>query len=338
MYPLDSAQSKQVQDSILVFEALRDAHQKYRDYRGGMHWKTINGRKYLYKTLDRRGNARSLGPESPETVEMEVQFKRRKEALKERIKALQAQMDRHERVNRALRVGSVPSEVASICRQLDESDLMGKAVMIIGTNAMHAYEAMAGVRFKSDLMATIDVDVLWNHKSKLSLAASEQVDVGGLMGLLKRADRSFEKMANQPFRAVSSKGFMVDLIRQMPNPPWADEPDRFFEDDDLVATDIWNMNWMLGAPQVKVPVIAMDGSVAMMAAPDPRAFVMFKLWLSEAPDREPIKKQRDLEQATEVISLIQDYLDPRLIENWPSLKSFPEEVVQKTMSMVERQR
>lgn len=337
MYPLNNAQAKQALDSEQVFSALRDAQSKYRDYRGGMHWKTINHRRYLYRIHDRRGNGRSLGPESPATVEIEQQFQRRREELAGRIKELKETLATHARINRALRLGSVPNEVASICRQLDESDLMGKSVMIIGTNAMHAYEAMAGVRFSSELMATVDVDVLWNRKSKLSLAATEQVDMGGLIGLLRRSDRSFEKMASQPFRAVSSKGFMVDLIRQMPNPPWADEPDRFFDNEDLVATDIWNMSWMLGAPQVKVPVIAMDGTMAMMAAPDPRAFVMFKVWLSEADDRAPIKRRRDLDQATEVIALINDHL-PHLQDSWRSLQSFPAEVVEKTMVFVERQR
>jgi hypothetical protein len=31
-------------------------------YKGGMHWKKSNGKEYLFKTIDRNGNGKSLGP------------------------------------------------------------------------------------------------------------------------------------------------------------------------------------------------------------------------------------------------------------------------------------
>jgi len=45
-----------------------------------------------------------------------------------------------------------------------------------------------------------------------------------------------------------------------------------------------------------------------LIAPDPRAFAMHKYWLSERYDRNPQKKNRDLEQAIAVFDLVNDQL------------------------------
>lgn len=334
--PINSAQAKSAIDSEQILAAYRDAVTKAQDYAGGMHWKTVSGKEYLYRTLDRKGNAKSLGPRSEKTEQILAHFTHRKAEIADRVKSLKEQLEIQAKVNAAYRVGHVPNQVADVCIELDKAHLLDSNITVIGTNAMHVYEAMAGVRFPTDIMATVDIDLLWNHTSKLSVASSPHVKEEGLMGLLRKADSSYEIMGGQPFRAVSKTGYMVDLIRQMPDPPWADEPDRFFEQD-LVATDIWNMKWLLGAPRVVQPVVANDGRAFMMSAPDPRAFAMFKLWLSTAEDREPAKKLRDAEQARAVIQLIEDRL-PHLARAWPSLKSFPQDVVDRAMTEVRRER
>lgn len=334
--PITSAQAKSVIDSDQILAAFRDAQTKSLDYVGGMHWKTVGGKRYLYRTHDRKGNGKSMGPESEKTHQILDQFTKRKEELATRMASLKEQLSLQAKINVVYRAGHVPNEVADICQELDRAGLLDHNITVIGTNAMHVYEAMAGVRFPSDIMATVDIDLLWNHNSKLSIASTQSIRGEGLLGLLKRADSSYEIMGNQQFRAVSKTGYMVDLIRQMPDPPWADEPDRFFEQD-LVATDIWNMKWLLGAPRVMQSVVANDGRVFMMSAPDPRAFAMFKLWLSTAEDREPAKKVRDAEQAHAVIRLIEERM-PHLARAWPALKSFPSEVVNLAMEEVRRER
>lgn len=326
---LSNAQAKTVIDAEQAFEAYRDAVDKFAAYQGGMHWKTVKGRDYLYRTFDRNGNAKSLGPRSRETEAVQQVFVQRKAELKDRVDTLAERLNIQQKVNVAFRVGHIPNEVADVCIALNRLRLMGTNFMVIGTNAMHVYSAMTGTRFDSDVMATTDVDLLWNHKSKLSLVATTELKHQGLLGLLKRADKSFEIRAGQSFRAVSKSGLMVDLIRQMPSPPWRSEPDKLAEStaSDLVATDIWNMKWMLGAPKITQCVIAVDGRVLNMTCPDPRAFALFKLWLAQSDERDPRKKGRDLSQALEVIRLIEDKL-PHYLNSWQSLHSFPADVVQ----------
>jgi hypothetical protein len=333
---LTNAQFKSVIDSEQLYSALKSAQAAIGETKGGMHWKTVSGRDYLYRTSDRFGTAKSLGVRSDETELLYTNFMEKKSSSKERLDALSQKMKVQAKINVAHRVGHVSNDVASICMLLEKAQLMGSNIEIIGTNAMHAYAALAGVRFSDEIMETSDVDLLWNHKSKLKIATINDLRDEGLLGILQRTDKSFKIMEKQNFRAVANSGFMVDLIRQTPTPPWKIEPDKFFEGD-LVAVDIWNMKWMLGAPKISPPVIAMNGQVFSMTVPDPRAFAMFKLWLSQSDERDAKKKKRDFYQAKAVIHLIQEKL-PHLKDQWSALHSFPKEVILQAERQVERQR
>ena len=82
---LSNAQAKQYLDAVAVFEDWRETSRQVLEYRGGMHWKTVAGRSYLYRTKDRLGNAKSLGPRSEATEQLYEQFTARKEALTSRL-------------------------------------------------------------------------------------------------------------------------------------------------------------------------------------------------------------------------------------------------------------
>lgn len=331
--PISHAQAKAVIDSEQLFSAVQDAATQYQSYQGGMHWKTVAGKDYLYRIHDRLGNGNSLGVKSDKTQEIYNTFTQRKALLKNRLTELKDRLNIQAKINAAYRVGHVENHVAAICEQLNKANLLGTNIIIIGTNALSAYEALAGVRFQSDIMATTDIDLLWNHTSKLSLVTAKELQPEGLIGLLRHVDKSFEIIQTQPFRAVSKSGYMVDLIRQIPNPPWLDEPDRFFEND-LIATDIWNMKWLLGAPKITQAVIALNGDIFNMTVPDPRAFAMFKWWLAQSDERQPSKKQRDAAQAKAVIQLISEHL-PHLNKNWSAMKSFPKDIIKNTIHQVQ---
>ena len=50
------------------------------------------------------------------------------------------------------------------------------------------------------------------------------------------------------------------------------------------------------------------GYPARIVAIDPRAFALHKAWLAKRADREPLKTQRDLEQAKVAASIARTYL------------------------------
>jgi hypothetical protein len=58
--------------------------------------------------------------------------------------------------------------VALLCLALANADLLGQNLIIITTNSMLAYEAMCGVRFDAGVLATTDIDLLWDTRVKLN--------------------------------------------------------------------------------------------------------------------------------------------------------------------------
>jgi hypothetical protein len=304
---LSETQAKTMIDSMQTYTALKDVRQKLRPYSGGMHWKTVNGAEYLYRTLDGRGTAKSLGPRSTTTEQTLAEFFDKKQLLQTREASLAKKMLERNAVAKALRVGSAPKLLASLCERLVKADLMGSNILIIGTNALYAYEALAGVHLHNDITATSDIDLLWKHQARIT-AMARDVQTQGLLGLLRKVDKTFALLEKQKFTAVNNDGFMVDFIRQSPKPPWRAERAQLGGVDDFVAVDLPNMNWMLCAPRLRQVVVAQDGRAFEMEVPDPRAYVLYKNWLAQQPEREPIKRRRDAAQAQCVAELLKTHL------------------------------
>jgi hypothetical protein len=227
---------------------------------------------------------------------------------------------------KALRVGMAPKLLAKLCERLVRADLMGKNILIIGTNALYAHEALASVHFDADLTATTGVDLLWKHKTRMTAVARDSGSEG-LLGILKKVDKTFKLLENEKFTAVNDRGFMVDFIRLMPKPPWREERQQLGDVDDFMPVDLPNMNWMISAPRLRQVVLALDGSPFEMEVPDPRAFMLYKFWLSQQSDREPIKRGRDAHQAELLAALMKDRL-PQYPMEWSKLKSFPQNLRQ----------
>jgi hypothetical protein len=93
-------------------------------------------------------------------------------------------------MNKALRVGRTPDMLIDILNGLKKANLQDK-LMVVGTNALYAYETAASVRIEASQLATRDFDLLWDNRSKLSLAVQEGPLAEGMLGFLRRIDASF---------------------------------------------------------------------------------------------------------------------------------------------------
>jgi phosphopantothenate synthetase len=62
-----------------------------------------------------------------------------------------------------------------------------------------------------ELLASGDVDLLYDARHRITLV-SEKMDSAGLLGLLKKADKSFEAVQQHGYRAANAGQFMVDLV------------------------------------------------------------------------------------------------------------------------------
>jgi len=187
---------------------------------------------------------------------------------------------------------------------MDEQGLRD-SFLVLGTQSLYAYEAVAGVQFLLELLASGDVDLLYDTRKKMTLV-SRKMEGQGLLGLLKSADRSFECIRKRGFRAANSEGFMVDFIIA-PRPMQQVEPITF-ADDDLVAAEVPGLQWLVNSPRLETVAVDETGWPVPMRVPDPRAFALHKAWLSMQIDREPLKRERDLAQARAVAEVVREYL------------------------------
>jgi hypothetical protein len=293
-----------------------------------MHWKKAKGRQYLFKTRDRYGYGESLGPRSAETEKILADFQKAKKEAKNRLASLKSSLKEQSRFCKAAMIQRVPKIVTRVLRVLDQRNLLGQNIFVIGANAVYAYEAAAGVFLDRPLTATRDMDILWNVRPKLTLFAEDETDPIDLIDVLRKADKSFESVAPGSFRAVNRDGYMVDLIKPEPKSLVRNEPVRMGGPDDLKAAEIRSLQWLISSPKFSQVIIGDDGYPVSMVVPDPRAFSIHKVWLSEQADREPVKKKRDDDQGLAIALLVIKYMPQYKFES-STLRMFPKDVVRK---------
>lgn len=248
------------------------------------------------------GHVHSLGRRSPETEKLYREFTTDKRSVKAALGETQAELQRRARFCVAAAVNRVPKLTARIVRRLDDLKLLGDHLVILGSNAIFAYEMMAGVHFKTGLLQTDDLDTLLEENPPLEIAGT--VSRLGLLGILKKVDKTFDISPERRFRAVNSKTFMVDLIK-----PPVGKRSKIGNGRDLVAPAIQGLDWLGAAPKMSQIVIAEDGLPVRFVVPDPRVFALHKLWLSLQPDRSPLKRKRDFRQGGAVGQIAIEYLN-----------------------------
>ncbi len=326
---LNSEQRRQLVDTRQQFEVLTATKRELaKRYRGSMRWKEVRGKEYLVRSNGLGGDV-GLGARSAKTEETRNAFVSGKHALKDRLNTIKGQLNHLAKVNKATLLGRVPLLVARVCRRLDDTGLLGRNVLIVGTNAIYGYEALAGVFFSGEALAASDLDILWDSRSRLRLAVSDY-SREGILGMLQRVDKSFSRQEGKEYRAINREGYMVDLIRPESDPPWKPsdppwkptDPERIGGADDLTAAPIRGLEWLISSPRLESIAIDGSGYPVRMVVPDPRAFALHKAWLCEQPNRDPVKKFRDLEQAKLVAKLVRERL-PQYAFTDDDLRAFP---------------
>lgn len=330
--PLSDLQVRNKIDLLQSYEAYREARKTALSYRGSMHWSSINGREYLVHKLNAR-STRSHGPRSEKTETVLAEFTAGKERARSREKQLADTIKSYAGIAKSLRINRAPALVTALLRKLDDHGILGNNLTVIGTHSLYAYESAAGVVFDAELMATNDVDLLFDSNSRIRFALSPELATSGLMGILKSVDSTFSILSQKSYRAVNNAGFMVDFIRATPTPPWRSgtrnkislENHQKSVTPDLIASDIEQLKWLVSSEKFEAFIIGSDGYPARIVCHDPRAFATYKLWLSEQENRDSSKARRDYAQALAVAQLTCEYL-PHLTFNPEQLRNFPIQV------------
>lgn len=286
-----------------VWEAWIDSEDERRhSYLGSMNWEARSGKSYLYRRIGKSG--KSLGPRSSETEATLKAFSENKQQLERRQARLADQLNTQAAILRGLRHTRLPETAARVLREMR---IHGRnhGARVVGTNALYAYEALAGVRFEEGMTATGDIDILLDDRNRMRLIADTKEALGITRLIQEKVDKTFRPHGPNDFRLTNDSGYMVEFIRPLPRPfnrpmPGA-EP---LEDGDITAVPLDGLQWLVNAPEVEAIVIDARGFPAPLSCPDPRHFAAHKLWIAALPDRDAGKAVRDRLQASAVIELM----------------------------------
>lgn len=301
--PLSDNAARQLIDSTTIFDEFRRVQAQARTYAGGMYWKRQGDYEYLVKTHP-DGRQRRVGPRSSETEATYDHFTDRKRELEERMRSLRAALRDAERMNKALKVGRVPSPVLAVLQAVEDAGL-GEHFIVVGTHALYAYETATGVRIVQGALATQDEDLLWDARKRVRFITDLGKLETSMLGVLQRADPTFQRKEGHYETAINAKGFELDFLRRQPE---GDDPHPFrFSDDEA---DLWPVqavraSVLTTAKRFDHVVVSVTGRMALMRTIAPETFVEFKRWMAaSARHREDAKRRRDLRQADIVENML----------------------------------
>ena len=322
-----AAQRKQYINAKQLYEHyIQKKHHYYLNYNISMYWRESGGRQYLTKKSSRHSKVTSLGAKSPETEKIYQDFTAHKHALKEELKALKEKVEKNRKLNKIELLGRAPSALIEIYQKINELGLDEK-MLLIGTNALYAYEAYCGVFVDEGQLATDDIDLLNKQNKELSVVFDEVLPEGKLTQLLKLIDKSFEADESVPYRFRNKEGVLLEVITpvQCKDAYGNQTASRF---TDVLELTMEGMQWLENSRIFKSMVVGSNGKCAMVSTIHPLEFAVYKNWLSLQPDREVIKKNRDYQQAQLVTQLIQEYMvNIDITKELSSMKHFKKSVV-----------
>lgn len=288
--PFSAEQSRLLVNLRQRYEAWMDAERERAGMPYDLRRKTISGKEYLYRIVDRNGNGQSLGPMTPEREAEFAAYHNRKKALKERLGGLREVLAESAALYRALRLPLLSGDAGPILRECDRRQLLGSHLLVVGTNAIAAYLVEAN-GFMTLPDETEDFDLAWVGDAQTDNART-------VWDMLKAVDPTFTVNSERDFQARNAKAYEVELLvapsrastlgtRDQPRPMALPEQE-----------------WLLLGRSVDQVVGCRDGSPARIVAPDPRWFALHKLWMSGQPKRSPLKRPKDRTQGLALLDAV----------------------------------
>jgi hypothetical protein len=116
--------------------------------------------------------------------------------------------------------------------------------------------------------------------------------------MLKSVDATFTVNTERPFQARNAKAYEFELLAAPSRLSTMAKRDR----PSPVALE--EQEWLLNGRPVDHVVVSRDLKPARIVAPDPRWFALHKLWMSEKPGRNPLKKPKDRKQGLALLDAV----------------------------------
>ncbi|HEX4896601.1 MAG TPA: GSU2403 family nucleotidyltransferase fold protein [Solimonas sp.] len=286
---LDNEQLRILDDTATTYDAWMAAKRALLALGPPLQWKSNRGADYLYEIRGSSGGT-SHGPRSAETEARKdaydraaTEYRATIASTEQRLKVLAAQY-------RALRLPRVHPALGAIVREADLRGLLGKALIVVGTNAMPVYEIESQRRFLDGLTATQDCDLAWCSTVQLTIAGGPTAAPRPVYALLKAVDSSFTVNMERPFQARNRNGYEVELLlgeeAAATFPPY----------EELRPPPLPEQDWLMRGTFVSHVLFDLEQQPVRLVVPDPRWMALHKLWIADKPQRNPNKVPKDREQ------------------------------------------
>lgn len=286
-------QLRVIENLAVAYDGWLGAQRTLGAYPHRLTWKTVSDKNYLYAIRDGRGNGQSLGPRSPETEAIFDKWHAAttiSDAAWQKLREIGA-------LYRALKLPTVSTMAGRLLRELDARELLGSTVLVVGTNTMAAYELHAMNRFATGMDATEDFDMTWAGDRNVALNLT-RTPGGALLDALKAVDSTFVVNVEKPFQARNAEQYEVELLlapsRQAHYPTAAA----------LRPVALPEQEWLLNGTPLTEVVCDRGGLPCRLAVPDPRWMALHKLWLSDKPERNARKREKDSRQGNALLQII----------------------------------
>ena len=326
-----SSQRKQYINSKQVYEYYIEKKNEYfMNFNSSMYWRKVADKEYLTKKSSSLNRVTSLGVKSEDTVKIYEYFLEHKEALKLELTTLEEKLEKIRKLNKIEFLTRVPSELIEIYQKINELKLDDKMILI-GTNALYAYESHCALFVEDEQLATEDIDLLSKDSKELSVVFREVLPKGKLTSLLKLIDKSFEQDKKLPYSFRNKKGVLLEIIS--PSHPKKNIKENSFMD--ILDLEMQGMQWLENSRIFKSMVIGENGKCAILSTIHPLEYAVHKNWLSKQLDRNIHKKNRDHKQSLLVTELIEKYMVNIDIEDeLKKMRHFKKDVVESYISEV----
>lgn len=298
----NTEQRRQLQNLLQFYETWKEVSRSLAQLPGGMYWRVINSKEYLYKYVTNSGikQSTSIGPKTPKTEAIAEDFQQAKKDLQERLEAIEGRIKTLAPIMRVLNLPAIDETAGKILRALDQVDYLGKNILVIGTYAMTAYEMTAETRFAEGFDATEDLDCT------IVIDPANPTDFDfprRLLLTLKQVDKSFLVSRSSSKTVVNKGGYRVDLLiskdlapAMQQAMPWKPE-------------ELEGQEWLVLGTPVEQVLVDFNGWPVLVTAPDPRYFALHKLWLSKRPKRtREGKAPKDAGQGKMLLKAIQEFM------------------------------
>lgn len=259
---------------------------------GSVSIRKIKGKDYLYVTTKDGSvrHQRSLGPATDPEAQAEA----------EAIRAAASRARARRNTVSLLKKAYLPAPSLALGRVLEavaNAGLFKQGIVLIGTAAYQTYPCLLGVHLPASAVMTSDADLLVS--SFVAGAGPRDME-----SVLRRADPTFKAAMSNDDRLPkvfrSAAGFQVDILTKYGR--GRRSPVVF---DKLVcsAEALRFMEFLCGE---SVEAVALYGAGVLVSVPPPARYAVHKLLIAQERRANPVKRNKDLMQARDLIEVFRE--------------------------------